>query len=279
MDPLIISVAVTGGEHGREVTPHLPLTPLEIAESALEAHRAGAAIVHVHVRDDDGRPVQDLARYGEVMRYLAERSDMLVNLTTDPGGDVRHEERMLSLDAHPDLATFDAGTLEAPMGDRVVRGPVPWLRELAARMRETGVKPELECFHGGMVRTCLDLAEEGLLDDPLYFQFVLGVPGCSPATAQELLHLRSMIPAECPWSVAGIGRHGLEMAMLAIMLGGHTRCGLEDQVYYSKGVLAKTNAELVSRIVRIAGEYGRPIATPAEARAIIGLRARATAPA
>jgi 3-keto-5-aminohexanoate cleavage enzyme len=130
-----------------------------------------------------------------------------------------------------------------------------------------------------MVRTCLQLAEEGLLDDPLYFQFVLGVPGCSPATAQELLHLRSMIPAECPWSVAGIGRHGLGMAMLAIMLGGHARCGLEDQVYYSKGVLAKTNAELVARIARIAGEYGRPIATPADARVILGLRARAAAPA
>src|SRR5262249_25203342 len=119
---------------------------------------------------------------------------------------------------------------------------------------------------------CLRLADEGALERPLYFQFVLGSPGSSPATARELLNLRDQIPPESPWSVTGIGRHGVAMAMLGILLGGHVRVGLEDQVYYSKGVLAETNAELVARVVRLANEFGRPVATPAEARRILGLR-------
>jgi 3-keto-5-aminohexanoate cleavage enzyme len=270
LDPLIISVAVTGGEHGREATPHLPVTPLQIAESALEAHEAGAAVVHIHVRDDQEQPVHDLERYGYVGAWLRERSDMIVNLTTDPGADIPDLDRLRSLDLEPELASFDAGTMS--WGERVMNGSLPFLRALATRMRETNTKPELEVFHDGMVGTCLRLAEEGLLDSPLYFQFVLGAGGGAPATVAELVHLLSMIPPGGPWSVTGIGRHGVAMAMAAIPMGGHVRVGLEDQIYASRGVLARTNAELVERVVRLAGEFGRPVATPAQAREILGLK-------
>lgn len=276
MEPLIISVAVTGGVHGREDTPYIPLTEPEIADAAYEAHQAGAAIVHIHARDDAGRPSHEVARYRAVIDDLRDRCDMLVNVTTAPGGTVPHEERMQSLDAGPDLASFDAGTLEGPGGGPLIRGTVPWLRELAVRMRERGVKPELECFHGGMVQTCLRLADEGVIDEPLFFQFVLGVPGCSPATADELMHLQRMIPPGSPWSVARLGGHGVDMAMLAIILGGHVRCGLEDQVLYSDGALARSNAELVERVVRIAREHGRPVAKPVDAGRILGLHAQAS---
>lgn len=273
MDPLIISVAVTGGEHGREATPHLPVTPLEIAQAAYEAYEAGAAIVHVHVRDDQERPVHDLERYRFVIRYLAERCDMIVNLTTDPGVDISGSERMRSLDLEPELASFDAGTMA--WGERIMDGSLGFLRTLATRMNETATKPELEIFHDGMLETCQRLAAEKLLAAPLYFQFVLGVPGGAPATIPQLSHLVAMMPRESPWSVTGIGRHGVAMAMSAIVMGGHVRVGLEDQIYYSQGVLAKTNAELVARVARMATEFGRPLASPPDARQILGLKGAA----
>jgi 3-keto-5-aminohexanoate cleavage enzyme len=271
VDPIIISVAVTGGEHGRDVTPHLPVTPEEIAAAAYEAHQEGAAVVHVHVRDDDARPVQDLERYDYVISSLRERCDMIVNLTTDPGADLSDDERMLSVDLEPELASFDAGPMA--WGTRIMNGSLPFLRQLAHRMREASTKPELEIFHDGMIGTCMTLAEEGLFDDPLYFQFVLGVPnGGAPATVAELSHLVSMLPAGSIWSVTGIGRYGVTMAMAAIALGGHVRVGLEDQIYYSRGVLAESNAQLVRRVARLAEEFGRPVATPADARRILGLK-------
>lgn len=275
MGPLILSVAVTGGEHGREATPHLPITPLEIARSAHEAFEAGASVVHVHVRDDDGVPGHHLDRYQFVIDYLAERCDMIVNLTTDPGGEVAGDARFLSLDLRPELATLDAGTMQAPTGDRIVEGSLPFLRRLAARMRETGTKPELEIFHTGMIGTCLKLAEEGLIEAPLYFQFVLGAAGYAPGTPAELLGMLGQIPPGSPWSVAGIGRSSVPMIAMGIMLGGHVRVGLEDQVYYRRGELAMTNAQLVARAVRLAEEFGRQVATPTEARELLALLERA----
>jgi 3-keto-5-aminohexanoate cleavage enzyme len=214
--------------------------------------------------------VHDLARYAYVANQLRERCDMVVNLTTDPGGATTDEERPRSLDLEPELASFDAGTMS--WGERVMNGSMPFLRSLATRMRQTNTKPELEVFHDGMVGACLQLARVGLIDAPPYFQFGLGVPGGAPATAQEILHLRSLIPSDSPWSVAGIGRHSLVTAMAAIPLGGHVRVGLEDQIYYRRGELATSNAQLVARIVRLAEEFGRPIATPEDARRILRLK-------
>ena len=203
---------------------------------------------------------------------------MIVNLTTDPGGEVEGDDRFRSLDLHPELATLDAGTMQAPTGDRIVEGSLPFLRRLAGRMLETGTKPELEIFHSGMIRTCLQLAEEGLLEVPLYFQFVLGAAGYAPGNPSELLGLLSQIPPKSPWSVAGIGRTSVAMATMGIMLGGHVRVGLEDQIYYRRGELATSNAHLVARVVRLAEEFGRPVARPGDARELLGLRAPPPAP-
>jgi 3-keto-5-aminohexanoate cleavage enzyme len=269
--PLVISAAITGGEHGREATPHLPMTPEEIAESVRGAVEAGASIAHIHVWDEHERPTQDLRLYREVYAGLeAAGCDVVLNLTTGPGGEPTEEERMLPLQLRPELASFDAGTMS--WGERVMNGSLPFLRNLAARMREANTKPELEVFHDGMIGACLQLAAEGLIAAPLYFQFVLGVPGGAPATAAEILHLRSLIPPDSPWSVAGIGRHSLVTAMAAIPLGGHVRVGLEDQIYYRRGELATSNAQLVARIARLAEEFGRPVATPEDARRILGLK-------
>jgi 3-keto-5-aminohexanoate cleavage enzyme len=268
-EPVIVSAAVVGGEHGREATPHIPITPEEIARSAHEAHLAGAAIVHLHVRDDAGRPTHDLERYRWVVDYLRARCDAIVNLTTDPGGTVSDEDRPKSLELSPELATFDAGTLSS--GDRIVTGTDSFLRNLARRMQLAGTKPELEIFHSGMIGTCLRLIEEGLVDPPPYFQFVLGVGGCAPADPRELLRLVDALPAGAPWSVAGLGRSSVAMVCMGLMLGGHVRVGLEDQVYFEHGVLAKSNAELVERAVALAAHFGRPVATPAQAREILGL--------
>ena len=265
-------MAVTGGEHGRDATPHLPIAPLEIARAAYEAFEAGASIVHVHVRDDNGVPGHFVDRYRTVIDYLGERCDMIVNLTTDPGGEVEGDDRFRSLDLSPELATLDAGTMQAPTGDRVVEGSLPFLRRLARRMLETGTKPELEIFHSGMIRTCLRLAEEGLIEAPLYFQFVLGAAGYAPGIPSELLGMLNQIPPKSLWSVAGIGRTSVSMAMMGIMLGGHVRVGLEDQIYYRRGELAISNAQLVARVVRLADEFGRPVATPGEARKLLDLR-------
>ena len=270
MEPLIITAAVTGGEHGREATPFLPITPEEIAESAYEAYCAGAAVAHIHVRDEDGVPCQDLERYAEVMHYLAERCDMVVNLTTDPGGSVRHDERLAGLQLAPELATFDAGTMS--WGERVMIGSDAFLTRLADEMRRVQTRPELEIFHDGMIETCLRLAESGALEPPLYFQFVLGVPGGGPGTVGELVHLARLIPSGCTWSATGIGKASLPILLAAIAMGGHVRVGLEDQIYYSRGELAKSNAQLVSRVVRVAQEAGRPVASSGEARRVLGLK-------
>lgn len=288
MEPMIITAAVNGSEHGRDATPHIPLTPDEIVESAYEAYRAGAAIAHVHARDADGKPVHDVASYEYVIAELASRCDMLVHVTTEPvamtSGDGRlmplNEERLVPITASPELASFASGvftfgeeTPEAPPGETLMMGSMGFLRRVARAMQEYGTKPELSIYHDGMVATCLQLAREGLIDDPLYFQFVLGMPGGSAPSAAELLHLLTLIPSGTPWSVMGTGEAGMTMAMLGMVLGGHVRVGLEDQLYYKDGVLAR-NEDLVGRIVRMASEFGRPIASPADTRRILGIPAR-----
>jgi 3-keto-5-aminohexanoate cleavage enzyme len=266
--PLIITAAICGGVHGREANSHLPMTPEEIAASIRAARAAGAAIAHVHVWDEDGRPSPDPAYYREVYEQLD--CDIVVNLTTGPGGTPTPDERLLALSLRPELASFDAGSLN--FGDDVFVNDMPFLRRLAAEMREAGTRPELEIFDEGMIGNCLLLRDEGLLEEPLYFQFVLGVPGGAPARARTLLHLVESIPEESPWSVTGIGRGSVPMALHALALGGHVRVGLEDTVFFSAGRLATSNAELVERVAALARVAGREIATPDQARELLALR-------
>ncbi len=273
-DLCIISVAVTGALTDPASTPYLPITPEQIAQSTLEAWRAGAAIAHLHVREPDGRPTQRLDYFREVIGRIREAGcDIVLNLTTGGHPDMTHEERMQTLELEPELASFDAGSLN--MNEGVFHNPPGFLRELARRMRERRVKPELEIFDTGMIENCKQLVREGLIDEPLYFQFVLGVRGGAPATPKTLLHMVESLPPGSHWSVIGVGRGQLPMNAMAILMGGHVRTGLEDNIYYRRGELATSNAQLVERLARLIREFGREVASPDDARRILGLKGMA----
>ena len=270
-DPCIISVAITGSITQPSQTPHLPITPQQIAESAIESHGAGASIAHIHVRDPEtGMPTHNLEYFDEIAQRVRGKCDMVLNFTTGgyPGMDA--EARRESLTLEPEVGSFDAGSMN--FGPGVFLNPPDFLRELASRFLKYNVRPELECFDVGMIGNCLRLINEGLIEEPLWWQFVLGVPGGAPAEPKTLLHMVDMLPAASQWSVIGIGRGQLPMNMLAIMLGGHVRTGLEDNIYYKRGVLAESNAQFVERLARLTREMGRDVATPADARRLLGLR-------
>lgn len=267
MEKLTISVGITGSRITRQQTPYIPISPEEIAQSGIEAWRAGASILHVHVRDPEtGLGTQDLSIFKKVVNRLRSETDAILCLTTSgiPGRNLPVQERLNSLSLNPELVSFDAGSIN--MGENVFINLPEFLEALAK-----GIKPELEVFEVGMLYTCLRYLERGLLKPPLHFQFVLGTGFGMPATPKSLLHLYEAIPQSSTWSVIGIGQGQLPMAMMGMAMGGHVRVGLEDNIYFSKGVLAKSNAELVERVVRIAKEFGREIAKPQEARKILNL--------
>ncbi len=272
MEKLIITAAITGSRTPREKSPYIPITPEEIANSAIEAVEAGAAVVHIHVRNLETKlGTQDEKLYKEVLDRLYDKVKPVVCLTTSgiPGKNLGYDDRFIPLKFLPELASFDAGSIN--VGQGVFLNPPDFLEILALKMKEVGVKPELEVFDTGMIEYCKFLADKGLLENPLHFQFVLGVRGGAPANTETLLHMVKMLPKDATWSVIGIGKGQLPMVMSGMVLGGHVRVGLEDNIYYSKGKLAKSNAELVKRVVRIANEYGRDIATPDEARKILSI--------
>ncbi|MBW1714865.1 MAG: 3-keto-5-aminohexanoate cleavage protein [Deltaproteobacteria bacterium] len=273
MDKLIITAAITGSRMTRDVAPYIPITPDEIAQSAIECWDEGAAIVHIHVRDPKtGLGTQDLDLFRQVVEPLREKTDLLLCLTTSgiPGRNLAIEERLKPLELEPELASFDAGSIN--LGGSAFINTPEFLEAAAKSMKEKGVKPELEIFDVGMIVTCIRMRDQGYLEEPLHFQFVLGTPWGSPATPKSFLHLYEHLPEDATWSIIGIGKGHLPMAMMGLILGGHIRVGMEDNIYYERGVLAKSNAQFVERIVRIAREYGRKVATPREAREILGLR-------
>lgn len=273
MEKLIITAGITGSRITRKQTPHIPITAEEIARSGIEAWRAGASILHIHVRDPKtGLGTQDAAIFREVVERLRNETDAVLCLTTSgiPGRNLPIQERLTPLSLHPELVSFDAGSIN--MGEQVFLNPSEFLEMLAKETLARGIKPELEVFEVGMIHTCIRYLERGLLAPPLHFQFVLGTPAGMPATAKSLLHLCEIIPVGSTWSVIGIGPGQLPMAMMAMAMGGHVRVGLEDNIYYAKGELAKSNAQLVERVVRIAHEFDREIAAPREARAMLHLR-------
>jgi 3-keto-5-aminohexanoate cleavage enzyme len=275
VEKLIITAAITGSRITRDIAPYIPITPEEIVQSARECWEAGAAIVHIHVRDPKtGLGTQDLGLFRQVVEPLREKTDLLLCLTTSgiPGRNLPIEERLQSLALRPELASFDAGSIN--LGRSVFINTPEFLEGAAKAMKEKGVKPELEIFDVGMMVTCLRMRDKGHLEEPLHFQFVLGTPWGIPATPKSFLHLYDYLPENCTWSVIGIGKGHLPMAMMGLIMGGHIRVGMEDNIYYEKGVLAKSNAQFVKRIARIAREYGREIATPEEARQILRLRKR-----
>jgi len=273
MNKLIITAAITGSRIPRSKTPYIPITPEEITRSALECWKAGASIVHIHVRNPKtGIGTQDMELFRQVIEPLREKTDLILCLTTSgiPGRNLPTEERLQVLDFKPELASLDAGSIN--LGGSIFVNTPEFLKAAAQRMGEKSVKPELEIFDVGMIVTCLRMRNQGLFDDPLHFQFVLGTPWGSPGTPRSLFHLCEMIPEDATWSVIGVGRTHLPMSMMALCMGGHIRVGMEDNIYYRQDQLVRKNAQFVKRIARIAEEYGREIATPDEAREILSLR-------
>ncbi len=269
LDKLIITVATTGAVTTRKDTPYLPITPKEIADEVYEAWKAGASVAHIHVRDAEGNPSMNFDTFKETVERIKEKCDIIINLTTSGGLNLKEEERLAVCELRPDLASFNAGSVN--FGSAVFLNPPDFLEKLAKKMNEYQVKPEIEIFESGMINNTLRLAKQGLLKPPFHFQFVLGVPGGMAATPKNLLHLVESIPAGSTWSTIGIGRHQLTMNTMGILMGGHVRVGMEDNVYYKAGELAKTNAQFVDRIVRLAHELGREVATVQEARQILSL--------
>ncbi len=269
MDKLVITAAVNGAEVTRENTPHVPYSPEEVANAAIEAAEAGASIIHVHARYADGTATQDKEVYREIIERIRAKSRVIVQVSTGGAVGMTASERADVISLKPEMATLSAGTVN--FGDGVFYNAPADIEEFARRMMEHGVRPEIEVFDTGMIATAMRLMKKGLLLGPLHFDLVMGVPGGVPAEMANLLHMVSMLPNGSTWTVAGIGRAQLTMATAGILLGGHARVGLEDNIYYAKGRLAASNAELVSRIVRLAAELGREVATPDEARKMVGI--------
>ena len=274
MEPLIITCAPVGAEVMPEQTPYLPYTPTKLAETARAVREAGASIIHVHCRTDEGTNTHDVARFAQAFQAIRGASDLIVQFSTGGAIGMMPEERASVLELRPEMATLTCGTVN--FGDEIFENSFPIMRGILAKMRQYGVRPELEIFDKGHLSNARRLAKEGLLTFPQHVDFVLGVPGGLDATVSNLCDLVDDLPQGCTWSVAGIGRAQIAMAMAAIAMGGHVRVGLEDNLYYSKGRLAR-NEELVARVARIAEEAGRPVAAPDEAREMLGLAKLAAA--
>ncbi len=272
MEKLIITAAICGAEVTKENNPAVPYTVEEIGREAEAAYKAGASIIHLHVREDDGTPTQDKARFKDCMDEIYRRCpDVIIQPSTGGAVGMTDEERLQPTELGPEMATLDCGTCNFG-GDEVFVNTENTIKNFGRLMIERGVKPEIEVFDKGMVDYAIKYAKQGFIKEPMHFDFVLGVQ--MAATVRDLSFMVDSIPAGSTWTVAGIGRHEFPLAAVAIAMGGHVRVGFEDNVYIEKGVLAKSNGELVEKVVRIAKELGREIATPDEAREILGLKKR-----
>lgn len=286
----VITAAITGGATKPEQTPYLPITPEQIAESSLEAAEAGASVAHIHVRNpESGKPSIDLELYRETVNLIKKRnSDLIINLTTGPGAlffpgeqnlaqanagtvllqpeiRVRHIEKI-----KPDICSIDFNTMHQDgLGIRINHRPV--LVEMIKRVQAVGCKPELEIFDSGDLRIAQEFIDNGIIDSPPLWQFAMGIKYGWAATPESLDYARRLLPANSVWSAFGIGKMEMPFVAQSWLYGGHVRVGLEDNIYLERGVLAKTNAELVSKAVRIIKDLGGEVASYSEAREIYNL--------
>jgi 3-keto-5-aminohexanoate cleavage enzyme len=271
--PMVLTAAIVGAETTRAQTPHLPITAEEIGIEAAKCREAGASVVHIHVRNPDGSPSQSTELFDAAIAEVRKRSDIIVQVSTGGAVGMTAEERCgplaLTGKTKPDMATLSTGTVN--FGNDVFSNPRPLIREIARRIAKLGAVPELECFDVGMIDEALLLAKEGLIQLPAHFDFVLGVPGAVGARVEVLDFMRASIPEGCTWTVAAVGRHQLPFVDLAAERGGNARVGLEDNIYLSKGVLAKGSFELVADAASRAQKHGRTVATPQQARALLRL--------
>jgi 3-keto-5-aminohexanoate cleavage enzyme len=270
MNDVIITAAVNGAETTREQNPNVPFTPDEIAAEAERCRKAGASIVHVHGRHPDGAPTQDRQTFEAIYQAIRERTDLIVQFSTGGAVGMSLEERIDAVDLAPEMATLTTGTVN--FGDEVFMNSWPTVTTIAERLKAHDITPEIEVFDTGMVDTAMRLVDEGHLELPLHFDFVLGVPGGMGARRDSIEYLTDLIPDESTWSVAGVGRYEFPMAEHAIEMGGHVRVGLEDNVYLEKGVLADGSWQLVDKVAGMARQAGRRgVADPAQAREMLGL--------
>ena len=269
---VIITVATTGAWPTKKNNPAIPLTPREIADDVYACWKAGAAVAHLHMRDDEGNGTMNKAKFAEAVSLIRERCDIVVNLTTSGDLHATEETRMAHLiELKPELASYDCGSMNW-MHNSLFLNPPAFLEKLGMVMQENGVKPEVEIFDGGMSENAKYYMKKGVLKAPVHFQFVLGAAGGMAATVENLVFLKNQIPAGSTWSALGIGRGHLPIMYAALALDGHVRVGMEDNVYYGPGRLAASNAEFVERAGRVIREMGKEVATPDDARAILGLR-------
>ncbi|MDR1198584.1 MAG: 3-keto-5-aminohexanoate cleavage protein [Prevotellaceae bacterium] len=272
MEKLIITAAICGAEVLKEHNPAVPYTVDEIVREAKSAYDAGASIIHLHVRYDDGTPTQDKARFKECIDAIkAVIPDIIIMPSTGGAVGMTNDERLQPTELDIEMATLDCGTCNFG-GDDVFTNTENTIKYFGQRMIERGIKPELEVFDKSMIDMALRLAKKGFIQPPFHFDFVMGVNGGIGGDLRDFVFMRGSIPSGATYTVAGIGRYEFPLASASIIDGGHVRVGFEDNVYLSKGVLAKSNGELVAKVVRMASELGREIANPAEARQILGMK-------
>lgn len=269
---IILTAALTGAVTTKAHNAALPTQPKEIAESAIACYEAGASAVHIHVRDDADAASMEFSKFDEAVGLIrAKKCPVIINLTSSGGQGFSWDDRIKPFkNLKPEMASFDAGTMNW-LHSVVFMNEPKFLELCGKEMIVAGVKPEIEIFDIGMLNTAKYYLKTGILQKPAHFQLCLGAPGGMEATTENLVYLVNHLPEKCTWSAFGIGKGANEIMMSAIAMGGNVRVGLEDNVYYNQGVLAESNQQFVQRVGRIARELGKTIATPDEARDILGI--------
>ena len=279
----IITAAVTGAWPKKENNPNVPMTPSEIADDVYECWKAGAAIAHLHMRDENGDGTMDHNLFRETVELIHERypdCDIILNMTTSGASAeklVNDDDRMIHLiELRPEMGTFDCGSMNWLNSGLFLNSPA-FLEKLGKKMQEINVKPEIECFDPGMIANAAYYVKKGVLQTPLHFQFCMGCANGIPGSLKNLLFMKETADqligkGNYTWSCFGVGHSAMEILYSAVALGGNIRVGMEDNVMYSKGVLAESNAQFVERAARVIREYGCEVATPDEARQILNLK-------
>jgi uncharacterized protein (DUF849 family) len=272
MDKRIITVAPTGAWPTKKNNPNVPMTPKEIADDVYQCYLAGASVAHLHMRDEEGKGTMSKELFEETVKLIHEKCDIVLNLTTSGDLNATDETRQAHLKSiKPELASYDCGSMNWMHNSLFINHP-KFLEELAMTMKENGVKPEIEVFDAGMLYNALYYQKKGYLEGPLHFQFVLGAAGGSAATVENLVYLKSLLPKDSTWSALGIGKGHVPILLATIALGGNVRVGMEDNVMYGPNELAESNAQFVKRAANLIKEAGYEVATPDDARKILGLK-------